>query len=96
MVLGCAVHRLVTTVTELSQFYTYNIVCGLSRVNVYQIFFLPTPHVPVCQGVYCQLSDGLVTNTIAALAVFGYEMFHHVFHCAYYVRRRGSILSFES
>jgi Cys-tRNA synthase (O-phospho-L-seryl-tRNA:Cys-tRNA synthase) len=32
MVLGCTVHRLVTIVTELSQFN--NIVCRLNRVNV--------------------------------------------------------------
>ena len=36
-----------------------------------------------------------VVCAVAVLAVIGDEIFHHVFHCAYYVRRIGPVLGFQ-
>ena len=44
---------------------------------------------------YCQLSDEFMMCTVATLAVSEYEIVHHVFHCAHYVRLIDSILGFE-
>jgi hypothetical protein len=68
---------------ELLYHWQYSFLCKFCIVECVKRFFY------LVSGVF-------VMCAVAALAVIGDEILHHVFHCAYYVRRVGSVLVLDS